>query len=70
MLSKRLFPIETKKGDINLDGKVNISDYSILLAYIKSYKKFRYNFYRNQADMNGDGKINITDLSLIRKMVF
>ena len=28
--------LETKKGDINLDGKVNVTDYSILVAYLKT----------------------------------
>ncbi len=50
----------TKKGDLNGDGKVNITDLSILLT-----NWGKPNPTPAQGDLNGDGKINISDLSIL-----
>jgi hypothetical protein len=48
-----------KQGDANGDGKVNITDLSILL------RNFNHGGGWAQGDFNGDGRINITDLSIL-----
>ncbi len=53
-------------GDITNDGKVNVTDLSVLTAYVKQYRpldKAKYGpFVELRADNNLDGKINLTDL--------
>ncbi len=63
------FPAETKKGDINLDGRVDLTDFAMLRTYVMAIKGFRYEFSRVQADLNGDGAINVTDLMSLRKKI-
>lgn len=46
----------TGSSDLNKDGKVNITDLSILLS---NWGK------AGTGDLNGDGKVNITDLSIL-----
>jgi hypothetical protein len=50
----------TKQGDLNNDGRVNITDLSILLS-----NWARSNPTPAQGDVNGDGNVNITDLSIL-----
>ncbi len=51
------------KGDVNGDGKVNITDLAIVAANIKSRKVIdKYSF--NAADVNADGKVNVSDITL------
>ena len=63
-------PITTLKvGDINADGQVNISDYSILISCsIYSNDKgllcSKNPSYKTNSDLNHDGKIDIDDLSI------
>ncbi|SEK46467.1 dockerin type I repeat-containing protein [Ruminococcus albus] len=57
-----------KKGDVNGDGFINITDITLVAAHIKGKKilsegNFKY------ADMNADGKVNITDLTKIAAIV-
>ncbi len=47
------------KGDFNCDGKVNLQDVSILIAFFKK-KTFPINY-----DLNADGKINLVDFSIL-----
>ena len=51
------------KGDVNLDGAVNVQDIVVLINHIfgKTPKKFS----SANADANGDGKINVSDISTI-----
>ncbi len=44
-------------ADLNGDGKVNLTDFSILL--------FHWNTDHGIADLNADGKVNLTDLSIM-----
>lgn len=50
----------TKQGDLNKDGKVNVTDLSILLS-----NWGKTTFSPPEADINGDGKVNVTDLSIL-----
>jgi hypothetical protein len=49
-----------KQGDLNNDGRVNITDLSILLS-----NWARTSPSAAQGDINGDGNVNITDLSIL-----
>ncbi len=51
-------PTQTKLGDLNDDGLVNIRDLSILLS------RWRLSGV-NRADLNGDLEVNIRDLSIL-----
>ena len=48
-------------GDVNNDGRVNITDVTTLISFLLSDASF----YPAQADVNGDGKINITDVTAL-----
>ncbi len=50
----------TKQGDLNGDGRVNITDLSILLT---NWNKT--GVPASQGDINGSGKVDITDLSIL-----
>ena len=52
-------------GDINLDGKRNVTDIAKISAHLK-YIKALTPFEQQLADINRDGVINGTDLSLIQ----
>ena len=52
-----------KKGDINLDGNVNISDISLLISILLDGNESDEVFKR--ADVNGDADVNISDLNVI-----
>ena len=54
---------ELKKGDINMDGNVNVSDISALISILLDGTKDEGAFKR--ADVNGDGDVNISDLNVI-----
>lgn len=58
---------ELKKGDVNQDGAVNISDISflinILLSGTEDYEAFK------RCDVNGDGDVNISDLNVIIQII-
>ena len=53
-------------GDANFDGKINLSDVSILLQFIASWDVVINEF---AADTNADGKINLSDVSLILQYI-
>ncbi|MBI5405396.1 MAG: hypothetical protein HY976_04190 [Candidatus Kerfeldbacteria bacterium] len=54
-------PCDGKRpGDLNCDGKVNITDFSILLFYWK-----KSNPANARVDINADGIVNIKDLSIM-----
>ncbi len=59
---------EVTTGDVNGDGKINLSD----IFMIKSYIAGQMNFDETQmkaADINGDGKANLADLFLVKNYV-
>lgn len=59
---------KTTKGDVNGDGKVNVSDITMVAAHIKNEKPLTKEQQEN-ADINKDGKINVADLSAIAAQV-
>jgi hypothetical protein len=48
------------RSDLNCDGRVNITDFSILLYFWK-----KTNPSNQKADINGDSVVNLTDLSIM-----
>ena len=50
-------PADISKGDLNCDGKTNLTDFSILLYHWKTNHK--------KADINKDGSVNLTDFSIM-----
>ena len=54
----------TGVGDVNGDGKINVTDVSKVVAHVKSVKALTTD-EQDRADVNGDGKINVTDVSLL-----
>ena len=56
--------IEKMLGDVNIDGKINVTDVSKTAAHVKGIKSIDVNA-QESADVNGDGKINVTDVSKI-----
>ena len=56
------------KGDVNSDGKVNVTDVSKAAAQVKGVKSLD-SAGKSKADVNGDGKVNVTDVSKIAAQV-
>ena len=54
----------TGVGDVNGDGKINVTDVSKVAAHVKSVKALTTD-EQDRADVNGDGKVNVTDVSLL-----
>ena len=52
-------------GDANLDGRLNLSDCSLILKYIAKWDMTGWTFSEENADVNGDGRINVSDVRLI-----
>lgn len=50
-------------GDVNGDGKVNVSDVSVLINSLMNGNEAELNL--QTADINGDGTVNITDVSML-----
>ena len=59
---------EYQKGDINGDGKVNRTDYNLLLKYVW-FGQGLTDEQKKRADINGDGKIDRSDLSELGKLI-
>ena len=55
-------------GDIDGNGKVNVTDYTSVLKHVKKTSALEGYAFRC-ADVNGDGKINVTDYSAILRHV-
>ena len=58
---------DTDVGDANGDGKVNISDVSVMLKYIAKWDGLKIN--PDKADVVNDDKIILSDVSLLLKHV-
>jgi len=62
--------ISKLKGDINIDGKFNVSDVVILTKYlVKNYPEKVSEQGGTNADMNDDDKLNVFDLIAMRRNV-
>lgn len=55
-----------KKGDVNNDGKISITDHAAVKQHLLEVKKIDGNAAK-AADINGDGKIGIGDLAAIKQ---
>lgn len=53
---------EAVKGDLNGDGKVNVTDVSKVAAHVKGEKALSA-AAEKAADVNGDGAVNVADIS-------
>ena len=53
---------KTLLGDLNLDGKVDVTDLSLLAAHVKGVKELKD---EELGDINGDGSINVADISKV-----
>lgn len=58
----------TKLGDVNSDGYVNSTDYSLLKRYILGIVDEKSINFKN-ADLNTDGRVNSTDYSTLKKVL-
>ncbi len=57
------------KGDVNLDGKINMFDYLIIKSiYFDKYTPTEEEF--NRSDVNGDTKVNMFDYIIVKGMCF
>lgn len=52
------------KGDVNIDGEINIADVNVLVDVI-----FADNRIKTYHDVNGDGEVNIADVNAIIDMI-
>lgn len=53
-------------GDVNQDGKINLTDAKLVMQYYNGSKKLNSQ-QKKGADVNGDGKVNLIDAKLIMK---
>ena len=61
------YDFTTTAGDVNGDGKTNISDVSRLLKYVAGWKNTYVDI--NQLDVSGDGKTNLADAATLLKHI-
>ena len=59
------FKEEAKKGDINGDGRISLSDFALIKMHLLE-TKFISAEKQALADINGDGKISLSDFALIK----
>ncbi|MBE6708761.1 MAG: hypothetical protein E7578_05920 [Ruminococcaceae bacterium] len=55
-----------REGDVNRDGKVNLTDVSLMLKYIA---KWDVTIIYYIADINGDDKVNLNDVTLVLQKI-
>ena len=53
------------KGDVNGDGKVNVSDVSTLINMILGVVSTD----QDRADVNGDGRVNVSDVTALINII-
>lgn len=58
----------SKKGDVDLDGKISINDVTAIQQYLVGLSSFNAE-QNGAADVNSDSKIDITDVSEIQKYI-
>lgn len=56
--------VDSMLGDVNGDGKINVTDITKVAAHIKG-KKMLDDAVLQYADVNHDGKINVSDITKI-----
>ena len=52
-------------GDVNMDGKVNLSDLMIVVNEVVG----KQTSYIERVDINGDNKVNVSDISTITQIL-
>jgi hypothetical protein len=57
--------VTTEPGDVNGDGKVNVSDVSALINMIMGITAMD----QSAADVNGDGRVNVSDVSALINII-
>lgn len=66
-------PKPTSPSDINGDGKVNNTDYSILIScsvYLKNKSLCNQSaLYKTRSDLNADGRIDLDDITILVKLL-
>jgi len=62
-LSAATVAVEKRRGDVDANGIVNVSDVTALISHI--LQRTPENFDADTADLNGDGLVNVTDVSLL-----
>lgn len=58
-----------KKGDVNGDEHINLTDITILTNYVLNGTGLSNQYELDAADVNGDGLINPTDITVLTNMV-
>ena len=59
-------PETRNPGDVDLNGKIDITDISVLSLALVDHEELSENSFRN-ADVNGDGNVKLDDLATIRQ---
>ena len=61
------YPVEQTivNGDVNGDGRVNVSDVSALINMILGLETMN----QPQADVNGDGRVNVSDVTALINLI-
>ena len=61
---------DTKYGDANCDGKINIADVVLIKQYVKAPSKVKLTVQgKKNADANGDGSITKADAQVVQKVI-
>ena len=66
-VSAALHVAQNDMGDVNNDGKVNVTDIMAVASYILKFNVPGFNVWA--ADVSGDGKINVTDIMGIANII-
>ncbi|SFC10421.1 dockerin type I repeat-containing protein [Ruminococcus albus] len=56
-------------GDVNGDGKINVTDITLVAAYVKQVRLFAEDYQFNVADCTHDNKVNVSDITSIAAAV-
>ena len=58
-------PVEPIVGDVNGDGRVNVSDVTTLINMILGLTPMD----ETRADVNGDGRVNVSDVTALINII-
>lgn len=68
-LKEQMETINTRPGDINLDGNINNTDVTLLNKYLSGSVSLSGNMQKYMADVNRDGEINSLDAVLLQQIL-
>lgn len=60
--------VKAPRGDVNLDGKVNVTDVAIFRQYLVNNYNFKEEEYE-AADLTGDGIVNVFDFIIVKRIL-